>query len=170
MTFLKNLFSNFRSHIKDSKWGRKCIFINCTSYNGSPQQIQFQFANGKLSHSCCRGFLGQYLFYDEKICTVVIYTQTFIEIYSLFSFFFLEYSSYITLSKMLIFLPLHIYHCSNRSSHMQILWSFFLKISRGHFLGFFRSLWDTLIFLFQGWGLHNGIMGVMTKSNNLSLK
>ena len=56
MTFLKNFFSNFRSHIKDSKWGRKCIFINCTSCNESPQQIPFQFANGKLPHSHCRAF------------------------------------------------------------------------------------------------------------------
>ena len=56
MTFLKNFFSNFRSHIKDSKWGRKCILINCTSCNGSPQKIPFQFANGKLPHSRCRGF------------------------------------------------------------------------------------------------------------------
>ena len=54
--FLKFLFSNFRSHIKDSKWGRKCIFINCTSCNGRPKQIPFQFANGKLPHSRCRGF------------------------------------------------------------------------------------------------------------------
>ena len=54
--FLKNFFSNFRSHIKDSKWGRKCIFINCSSCNVSPQQIPFQFANGKLPHSCCREF------------------------------------------------------------------------------------------------------------------
>ena len=54
--FLKNFYSNFRSHIKDSKWGRKCIFINCTSCNESPQQIPFQFANGKLPHSCCRAF------------------------------------------------------------------------------------------------------------------
>ena len=55
-TFLKNFFSNFSSHIKDSKWGRKCTFINCTSCNRSPQQIPFQFANGKLPHSCCRAF------------------------------------------------------------------------------------------------------------------
>ena len=54
--FLKMFFENFRSHIKDSKWGRKCIFINCTSCNGSPQQIPFQFANGKLPHSRCRAF------------------------------------------------------------------------------------------------------------------
>ena len=54
--FLKNFFSNFRSHIKDSKWGRKCIFINCTSCNRSPQQIPFQFANGKLPLSRCRAF------------------------------------------------------------------------------------------------------------------
>ena len=58
-TFLKNLFSNFLSHIKDSKWGSKCIFINCTSCNGSPQQIPFQFANGKLPHSRCRAFQAQ---------------------------------------------------------------------------------------------------------------
>ena len=50
------LFSNFRFHIKESKWGRKSIFINCTSCNGRPQQIPFLFANGKLPHSCCRAF------------------------------------------------------------------------------------------------------------------
>ena len=37
--FLKNFFSNFRFHAKDSKWDRKCILINCTSCNGTPQQI-----------------------------------------------------------------------------------------------------------------------------------
>ena len=44
--FLKNLFSNFLFHIKDSKWGKKCIFSNYASCNESPQQIPFQFANG----------------------------------------------------------------------------------------------------------------------------
>ena len=34
----------------------KQIFINCTSCNGSPQQIPFQFANGKFPHSRCRAF------------------------------------------------------------------------------------------------------------------
>ena len=54
--FLKFLFSNFRSHIKDSKWGRKYIFMNYTCCNGSPQKIAFQFANGKLPRSRCRAF------------------------------------------------------------------------------------------------------------------
>ena len=54
--FLKNLFSNFRFHTKDSKWSRKCIFINCTSCNRSPKQIPYQFANGKLPNSHCRAF------------------------------------------------------------------------------------------------------------------
>ena len=31
----------FCLHIKDFKWGRKCIFINCISCNGSPQQNYF---------------------------------------------------------------------------------------------------------------------------------
>ena len=53
---MKNIFSNFRSHIKDSKWGRKCNFINCISSNRSPQEIPFQFANGKVPHSRCIGF------------------------------------------------------------------------------------------------------------------
>ena len=66
--FLKNLFSNFGLHIKDSKQGRKCIFINCTSYNGSPQQIPFQFANGKLPHSCCRAFWVMNLFSSDFEC------------------------------------------------------------------------------------------------------
>ena len=68
--FLKFLFSNFRSHIKDSKWGRKCIYINYTSCNGSPQQIPFQFANGKLPQSRCRGFWAMLkLTLAEKIQT-----------------------------------------------------------------------------------------------------
>ena len=54
--FFQRFVSKFRFHIKDSKWGRKCIFINCKSCNGSPQQISFQFANGKLPHSRCRVF------------------------------------------------------------------------------------------------------------------
>ena len=56
MTFFEIFFSNFCSHIKDSKWGRKCIFINCSSCNGSLQKIPFQFANGKLPHSRCKAF------------------------------------------------------------------------------------------------------------------
>ena len=35
-TCLKNFFSNFRFHIKHSKWGRKYILINCTSCYESP--------------------------------------------------------------------------------------------------------------------------------------
>ena len=54
--FSKHFFSNFCFHIKDSKWGRNCIFINCRYCNWSPQQIPFQFANGKLPHSRCRAF------------------------------------------------------------------------------------------------------------------
>ena len=54
--FLKFLFSNFRSHIKDSKWGRKYIFMNEKCCSRSPQKIPFQFSNGKLPHSCCRAF------------------------------------------------------------------------------------------------------------------
>ena len=67
MTFLKNFFSNFRSHIKDSKWGRKCNSINCTSSNRSPQVIPFQLANGKLPHFCCRAFWAQFLFMKEAV-------------------------------------------------------------------------------------------------------
>ena len=58
--FLKNFFSNFRSYIKDYKWGRKCIFINCTGCNRSPNQFPFQFANGKLP--CAE--------YSQNICSV----------------------------------------------------------------------------------------------------
>ena len=64
--FLKNFFSNFCSHIKDSKWGRKCIFINCKRCNGSSQQIQFQFANGKLPHSRYRAFWAVFLLGNPK--------------------------------------------------------------------------------------------------------
>ena len=76
--FLKNFFSNFRSHIKDSKWGRKCILINCTRCNGSPQQIPFKFANGKLPHSRCRAFWDTkyacsryYLVYLKKMTNMI---------------------------------------------------------------------------------------------------
>ena len=44
--------------MKDSKWGRKCIFMNCASRNGNPQQIplrQLPFANEAKPHSHCRG-------------------------------------------------------------------------------------------------------------------
>ena len=57
--FLKHLFSNFGFHIKDSKWDRKCIFTNCVSCNGSPQQIvlqQFPFANEAKPRYNCRAF------------------------------------------------------------------------------------------------------------------
>ena len=59
--FLKKFFSNFCPHIKDSKWDRKCIFINYTSCNRSPQQIPFQFANEKLPYSHCRAFQAMLL-------------------------------------------------------------------------------------------------------------
>ena len=58
--FLKKTFSNFCSHIIDSKWGRKWISINCTSCNRSLQEISFQFANGELPHSRCRAFLAKW--------------------------------------------------------------------------------------------------------------
>ena len=49
----------FSIHIKDSKWGRKCIFMNCASRNGSPQQIPLQrlpFPNDTKPCYCCRVF------------------------------------------------------------------------------------------------------------------
>ena len=52
-------FSHFRFHIKDSKWERKCVFMNCASSNGSLQQIllrQLPFANEAKPHSHCREF------------------------------------------------------------------------------------------------------------------
>ena len=55
----KNLFSNFCLHIKDSKWGRKCIFMNCASCNRSPQQIplrQLPFVNETKPHYYCTAF------------------------------------------------------------------------------------------------------------------
>ena len=55
--FLKFLFSNIRSHITNSKWGRKYVFMNYKCCNGSPQKIPFQFANGKLPHFGYRAFL-----------------------------------------------------------------------------------------------------------------
>ena len=44
--FLKKMFSNFSSHIKDSKWGRKYIFMNYTCFNGSPQKSHFSLPMG----------------------------------------------------------------------------------------------------------------------------
>ena len=64
----RSLFSNFRSHIRDSKWGRKCNFINCTSSNREPQEIPFQFANGKLPHSRCRAFWAIYRALLSTVC------------------------------------------------------------------------------------------------------
>ena len=57
--FLKNLFWNFCLHIKDSKWGRKCIFMNFESCNGSPKQIplwQLPLANEAKTCHRCRAF------------------------------------------------------------------------------------------------------------------
>ena len=57
--FFNFSFSNFRFHIKDSKWGRKRIFMNCASCNGSPQQIPLQqlpFANEAKPHYRCKAF------------------------------------------------------------------------------------------------------------------
>ena len=48
--------------MKDTEWGRKYIFMNYVSCNGSPQQIPLQFANGKLPRSCCRAFWTQTIF------------------------------------------------------------------------------------------------------------
>ena len=59
--FFEIFFSNFRSHIKDSKWGRKCIFMIFASCIGSPQQIplrQLPFANEAKPHYHCRAFLA----------------------------------------------------------------------------------------------------------------
>ena len=57
--FLNFFESNFRSHIKGSKWGRKYMFINYKCCNRSPQKNPFQFANGKLPHSRCRVYWAQ---------------------------------------------------------------------------------------------------------------
>ena len=56
MTFFEKFLFKFLFSHKRFKMGQKCIFINCTSCKGSPQQIPFQFANGKLPHSHCRAF------------------------------------------------------------------------------------------------------------------
>ena len=63
--FLTSLISNLRLCIKDSKWGIECIFMNCASCNGSPQQIplrQFPFANEAKPRYCCRAFWAASLF------------------------------------------------------------------------------------------------------------
>ena len=41
--------------MKDCKWGRKLMFINCTSLNKGLLQIPFEFPNQKLPISNCRG-------------------------------------------------------------------------------------------------------------------
>ena len=56
MTFFEKFLLKFPFSHKRFQMGQKCIFINCTSCNGSSQQIPFQFANGKLPHSRCRAF------------------------------------------------------------------------------------------------------------------
>ena len=62
--FFEIFFSNFRSHLKDSKWVRKCIIMNCASRNGSAQQIplwQLPFANEVKPRYCVRVYSGLYL-------------------------------------------------------------------------------------------------------------
>ena len=54
--FFESFLFKFPFSHKRLQWGRKCIFINCISCNGSPQQIPFQFANEKLPHSHCKAF------------------------------------------------------------------------------------------------------------------
>ena len=57
--FQECFFTNFCYHIKDSKWGRKWIFLKCVCYNGSPQQIppqQFPFTTETKPHYHCRAF------------------------------------------------------------------------------------------------------------------
>ena len=44
--FLINFFSNFRSHIKDSKWGRKYIFLIYTCSNGVFEKSHFSLQMG----------------------------------------------------------------------------------------------------------------------------
>ena len=56
MTFFEKFLFKFPFSHKRFQMGRKCILINCKICNRSPQQIPFQFANGKLPHSHCRGF------------------------------------------------------------------------------------------------------------------
>ena len=58
-SFRENLLSNFRYHIKDSIWGRKCVLMSYASCNRSPQHIllpQLPFANDAKPHSHCRTF------------------------------------------------------------------------------------------------------------------
>ena len=57
--FWKILCSNFHLHMKGSKWGRKCIIMNCASHDRSPQQITLQqlpFTNEVKPHNHCRAF------------------------------------------------------------------------------------------------------------------
>ena len=79
--FLKFLFSNFRSHMKDSKWSRKYIFMNYTCCKGCPQIIPFQFANGKFPHSRCRAFwanlkVNNWKFFHVSGCKRISGTKT----------------------------------------------------------------------------------------------
>ena len=56
--FLKFLFSNFRSHIKDSKWGRKYIFMNYTCCNGSPQKNPISVCKWEIAPFLLQSILG----------------------------------------------------------------------------------------------------------------
>ena len=71
--FIWFFFSNIHYHIKESKWGRKCISMNCANRNGSPQQIplpQLPFANGKKHHYRCRAFWAMSIDYQPLCCKV----------------------------------------------------------------------------------------------------
>ena len=62
--FFEIFFSNFCSHIKDSKWGRKFIFMNFARHRGSLQQIplrQLPFANEVKSQFPLQRILGSIL-------------------------------------------------------------------------------------------------------------
>ena len=56
---LQKFISDSRLHIKDFKWGRKYMLMNCASCNGSPMKIpllQLSFENEAKPHYCCKAF------------------------------------------------------------------------------------------------------------------
>ena len=61
MTFLEKFLFKFLFSHKRFQMGQKMFFINGTSCDGSPQQIPFQFVNGKLPHSRPRVFCAFYI-------------------------------------------------------------------------------------------------------------
>ena len=75
--FFWNFLFKFPFSHKRFQMGKKWILINCTSCNGSPQKIPFQFANGKLPHSRCRGFWAVCFFVNLEVYLTTLSSKIF---------------------------------------------------------------------------------------------